>query len=105
MVVFTFSLIFVAGINCMAIILATNLSFGFSLFAKSKLVLMSGYLPASSVDISRQSLIVISLTDEFRQLPEMLPYVENKKAPSHCVRGRYLGFTSTSRLSTEVSLK
>src|ERR1043165_9965387 len=91
MEVFTFSLIFVAGINCMGIILATNLSFGFSLFTKSKLVLMSGYLPASSVDISRQSLIVISLTDEFRQLPEMLPYVENKKAPSHCVRGRYLG--------------
>jgi len=44
MVVFTFSLIFVAGINCMEIILATDLSFGFSLFAKSKLVLMSGYL-------------------------------------------------------------
>ena len=89
----------------MEIILATDLSFVFSLFATSKLVLISGYLPASSVDITPQSLIVISLTDEFRQLPEVLPYIENKKAPSHCVRGRYLGFTSTSRLSTEVSLK
>jgi len=38
-------LIFFAGINCIEIILATDLSFGFSLFAKSKLVLMSGYLP------------------------------------------------------------
>ena len=92
MVVFTFSLIFVAGINCMEIILATDLSFGFSLFAKSKLVLMSGYLPASSMDISPQSLIVVSLTDEFRQLPELLSYVENKKAPSHCSAGPISGF-------------
>jgi len=87
MVVFTFSLIFVAGINCMEIILATDLSFGFSLFAKSKLVLMSGYLPASSMDISPQSLIVISLTHEFRQLPEVLSYVENKKPRHTAVRG------------------
>ena len=55
MVVFTFSLIFVVGINCMEIILATDLSFGFSLFAKSKPVLIAmfvrkfdGYLTAKT---------------------------------------------------------
>jgi hypothetical protein len=89
----------------MEIILAIDLSFGFSLFAKSKLVLMSGCLPAISMDISPQSLIVISLTHEFHQLPGVLSYVENKKAPSHCSAGPISGFTSTSRLSTEVSLK
>jgi len=48
---------------------------------------MSGYLPASSMDISPQSLIVISLTHEFRQLPEVLSYVENKKPRHTAVRG------------------
>jgi len=49
-------------------------------------------LPASSMDISPQSLIVVSLTDEFRQLPEVLSNVENKKAPSHCCAGPISGF-------------
>jgi len=44
------------------------------------------------VDISAQILIVISLTDEFRQLPEVLSYIENKKAPPHCGTRPISGF-------------
>ena len=51
----------------MEIILATALSFGFALFAKSKLEFISGCLPASSMDTCLQSLMVVSPTNELCQ--------------------------------------
>jgi len=66
---FAFFLILAAGINCIEIILATDLSFGLSVFAKSKLVFMSGCLPARSMNISPQNLKMISLKAEFYQWP------------------------------------
>jgi len=54
----------------MGIILATDLSLESSFFAKSRPVLIHRMFAASSIDISLQNLMVVSLQNEFRQLAE-----------------------------------
>jgi hypothetical protein len=81
--------------NWMEIILARDLSFGFSLWTKSKPLFIHRIWVQSSIDILPQNLITVSLVNDFRQSPNSEnSQCEKIKKPRHNTqRGRHLGFT------------